>query len=122
MTMAQFTAVTDRATIIRIMASKRRRELISTIATAVIVIPGLFYVIVMNRIGHGLPVLALVVVALMGNAYSYVNSRCPACDTPIGAAIRRARYCPGCGTQLVPDEKLIKPAAPPEVTGPTNNA
>jgi hypothetical protein len=29
--MAQFTAVTDRPTIVRIMASKRRRELISTI-------------------------------------------------------------------------------------------
>ena len=109
--MAQFTAVTDQMTIIRIVASKRRRELISKIVTAVIVIPGLAYVIVTNRIGHGLPVLALLVVALMGSAYSHVNSRCPACDTAIGGAIRRARYCPGCGTQLVPDEKLIKPAA-----------
>jgi tRNA(Ile2) C34 agmatinyltransferase TiaS len=108
--MAQFTAVTDRPTILRIMASKRRRELISKIVTAVIVIPGLFYVIVMNRNHHVLPVLALAVVALMGNAYSYVNSRCPACDTAIGGAIRSARYCPGCGTQLVPDEKLAKPA------------
>jgi tRNA(Ile2) C34 agmatinyltransferase TiaS len=108
--MSQFTAVTDRPTIIRIMASKRRRDLISTIVTAVIVIPGFAYIIVTNRIDHGLRVLALLLVALIGNAYSYVNSRCPACDTPIGAAVRRARYCPGCGTQLVPDEKLDRPA------------
>ena len=108
--MSQFTAVTDQMTIIRIVASKRRRELISKIVRAVIVIPGLAYVVT-KPIGHGLPVLALLVVVLMGSAYSYVNSRCPACDTAIGGAIRSARYCPGCGTQLVPDEKLVKPAA-----------
>jgi hypothetical protein len=107
--MSQFTAVTDRATIIRIMASKRRRELISTIVTVVILIAGIVYAIATDRLGYGfalMPLLVLMLVALIGSAYSYVNSRCPACDTPIGTVIRRARYCPGCGTQLVPDEKL----------------
>lgn len=117
--MPQFTAVTDHPTIIRIMASKRRRELISTIVTAVIVIPMLAYVIVTKQVerGPGFPLLGLLLVAIIGSAYSYVNSRCPACDTPIGTAIRRARYCPGCGAQLVPDEKLVKPAAPPAEQG-----
>ncbi len=118
--MSQFTAVTDRATIIRIMASKRRRDLVSTIVTVVIPIAGIAYVIATDRLGYGFPLrplLVLALVALIGSAYSYVNSRCPACDTPIGAAVRRARYCPGCGTQLVPDEKLIRPAAPPADQG-----
>ena len=114
--MAQFIAVTDRPTIIRIMASKRRRELISTIVTAVIVLPWIAYLLLTKHNGNGpllLSGMALILVASIGSAFSFVNSRCPACDTPIGSAIRRARYCPGCGTQLVPDEKLVKPAAPP---------
>ena len=117
--MSQFTAVTDRPTILRIMASKRRRELICTIVWAVIVIPGIAYVMVAKQVGRGpgLPLLGLLLVALIGSAYSYVNSRCPACDTAIGSAVRRARFCPGCGAQLVPDEKLVKPAAPPAERG-----
>jgi len=118
--MSQFTAVTDRPTIVRIMASKRRRELISTIVTGVIFVAWLTYLFATKQIGHGfpaLPLMALLLVALIGSAFSLVNSRCPACDTAIGTAIRRARFCSGCGTQLVPDEKLIKPAAPPADLG-----
>jgi hypothetical protein len=114
MTMSHFTAVTDRPTIIRIMASKRRRELIFKIVAVVILVAGLAYVIASKQTDHGFPLrplLVLALVALIGSACSYENSRCPACETPIGGAIRRARYCPGCGTQLVPDEKLVKPAA-----------
>jgi hypothetical protein len=123
--MAQFIAVTDRPAIIRIMASKRRRELISTIVTGVILLAGLAYTIATKPVGHGfplMPLMGLLLVSLIASAFSFQNSRCPACDTPIGAAIRRARYCPGCATQLVPDEKLVKPAAPPAATDPTNNA
>jgi len=116
--MPQFTAVTDHPTILRIMASKRRRELICTIAWAVIVVPGLVYVMAAKQIGRGPgPLLGLLLAVLIVSAYSHMNSRCPACDTAIGSAVRRARYCPGCGVQLVPDEKLIKPAAPPADQG-----
>jgi hypothetical protein len=114
MMMPQFNAVTDRPAIIRSMASKRRRELISTIVTGVILVAGLAYILATNRISHGfpmLPLLALLLVAFIESAFSLQNSRCPACDAPIGTAIRRARFCPRCGTQLVPDEKLAKPAA-----------
>ena len=50
--MSQFTAVTERATIIRIMASKRRRELITTIVTGVILLAGFAYVIATKQLHH----------------------------------------------------------------------
>ncbi|MCX5753070.1 MAG: hypothetical protein NTW97_05420 [Candidatus Krumholzibacteria bacterium] len=60
---------------------------------------------------------ALLAPILAQSAFSGYNSHCPACDAFLGFAIVRARFCSRCGTQLVPDEKLIKPAISPADQG-----
>ncbi len=66
-----------------------------------------------SRIEYGLAmavVLALLAPYLARETFSNLNSRCPACKGVMGSVIVRARFCPMCGTQLVPDEKLDRPA------------
>ena len=98
------------------MASKRRRDLISMIILGVILVAWITHLVATKQIGRGFPVMplmGLLLVLFIQSAFSLQNSRCPACDAQIGSSIRWARFCPGCGTQLVPDEKLVGPAAPP---------
>ena len=112
--MSQFTAVTDRATIIRCAAARRRREIIAMIVAFVLFIVLFVHLLVTRRVEYGVLMAALFTVlapVLAEAVFSGYNSRCPACKAPMGSTIMRARFCPRCGTQLVPDEKLAKPAA-----------
>jgi hypothetical protein len=48
-------------------------------------------------------IIAIFGALLCGMAYSSFNSRCPACNTGLGAGVRRANFCSHCGVRLKAD-------------------
>ncbi len=105
----------DRAAIVASIAARKRRHTISVIVVAVAVVAEIAILVVTGafRFMYGMPAaLAVFVTIGIQSVYAGRNSRCPVCDTALSAVIGWAKFCPGCGTQLVPDERIAGRSAP----------
>jgi hypothetical protein len=87
-------------------ARRRKRDNASTLITAICILVLLVAYFALQGFRQHLPLamwVALFGLLVAGLAYSSYNSRCPSCNTGLGADLRRANFCPHCGVRLKAD-------------------
>ena len=96
-------------TVLEAAAVRRRRESTSLAIVACFIIAVLGILAVTGQLAQGLPWtggLAIFGALFAQSMYSSHSSRCPSCERRLGPRIQSAKFCPQCGTRLMPIEPV----------------